>query len=295
MTRSGNARRNVRGSDRYDDGQIPLVRGFSSDIGSDAISVRSDYRQRRGRNLGLRDVASVVSFEPNFGCNRCSIARIGGMDRRGRRTEIVRIDLGVLCCSRVRPVVCPTTAPKSATTAFSPARKDVIARPRRGRYNYFRDYDPSTGRYQQSDPIGLRGGLNTFAYVASSPLRWSDIYGLDGNGFSTRYGNWCGKNWSGGKGGPKIPVNPGAPVDSVDQCCMVHDYCYASVEDCATCPQQDNSPQKLNCDRALLTCLSALKGKPPQAWPKPPPLDRESESYFFCQKAKRYFEYKLGL
>ncbi len=50
-------------------------------------------------------------------------------------------------------------------------------------YNYFRDYDPSLGRYVESDPIGLRGGLSTYAYVASSPLRWSDSFGLDGNGF----------------------------------------------------------------------------------------------------------------
>lgn len=29
-------------------------------------------------------------------------------------------------------------------------------------YNYFRDYDPWTGSYIQSDPIGLEGGVNTF-------------------------------------------------------------------------------------------------------------------------------------
>jgi RHS repeat-associated protein len=44
-------------------------------------------------------------------------------------------------------------------------------------YNYFRDYDPSTGRYVESDPIGLKGGVNTYAYVANSPLTAIDPRG----------------------------------------------------------------------------------------------------------------------
>jgi RHS repeat-associated protein len=45
--------------------------------------------------------------------------------------------------------------------------------------NYFRDYDPAVGRYVESDPIGLKGGNNTYSYVLDNPVNYIDTTGLD--------------------------------------------------------------------------------------------------------------------
>ncbi len=45
-------------------------------------------------------------------------------------------------------------------------------------YNYQRDYEPETGRYVQSDPLGLSGGVSTYSYSGGAPIGSADPSGL---------------------------------------------------------------------------------------------------------------------
>ncbi len=60
-------------------------------------------------------------------------------------------------------------------------------------YNYYRYYEPITGRYISSDPLGLDAGANTFAYVKNDPVHYTDPLGLllfafDGTGNEAQSG-----------------------------------------------------------------------------------------------------------
>jgi RHS repeat-associated protein len=190
-------------------------------------------------------------------------------------------------------------------------------------YNYFRDYDPTGGRYVEADPIGLDGGMNLYAYVDGNPLSYVDPLGLDKTNWDNRNGgilhgptngNWGGQCWSGGQyscGRSGVGQKP--PTDSADACYKAHDLGYSDCEPlpnqsaCKQICQASNTtmagryicegkcpPENTDasteqgcmrpCDQSLVKCLTNLPSNP-RNWPMPPKPGTEKDSERFKQWA----------
>lgn len=128
-------------------------------------------------------------------------------------------------------------------------------------HNFHRDYDPALGRYVQSDPIGLKEGANTYAYVENNPMAYVDPQGL-----VKLYGNWCGPNWTGGYSKPYNELDDSQrkvalqPVDTLDACCMAHDITYANCRENYPCDEDKRAACIKEVDRKLSSCASQTGG-----------------------------------
>jgi RHS repeat-associated protein len=74
-------------------------------------------------------------------------------------------------------------------------------------YNYWRNYDGATGKYQQSDPVGLAGGSNTYSYANQNPITYVDFLGLTAVNPTDSVNDWLCRASSSGIGADTFLYN----------------------------------------------------------------------------------------
>nr|MEC6698351.1 RHS repeat-associated core domain-containing protein [Sphingobium sp. SJ10-10] len=120
-----------------------------------------NYVYLEGQPLAVIDAAGTISYLLN--------------DQVGQPQKMLNPG-GTVSWQRIAGIFGDTVSQPVGTTAANPLRfpgqqyDPNIAL----HYNYFRDYDPATGRYLETDPIGLYGGVNPYIYVNGNPITQVD-------------------------------------------------------------------------------------------------------------------------
>ena len=128
-----------------------------------------DYIYLNGQPLAVIDAAGAISYILN--------------DQIGQPHKMLNA-AGTITWQRNSGIFGDTVSQPAGTAAAMPQRfpgqqfDPYMAL----HYNYYRDYDPATGRYIEADPIGLAGGVNLYAYVGGNPIVRTDPLGLACNG-----------------------------------------------------------------------------------------------------------------
>jgi RHS repeat-associated protein len=142
--------------------------------------------------------------------------------------------------------------------------------------NGMRDYDPTTGRYLQADPLGLVDGPSVYGYARQSPVRWTDPRGLDSTNFDKFVRDAAKAAGKAGRGASRAPH----PVPKIVGYCL---WAIAIVlgsgdEACAgECPENDDGCREWF--EELYDLYEELIVRGPEHWPSFEEYNDAAERY----------------